>query len=273
VQFKLDTDQGPLRSGFTFELENGYNVLVGANSSGKSAILQFLARQFYFRDSDSMDRVCYIPLDRMYVQETAQPEDQTFANFNYQLFRASSRNLNFPYNTPTNAWSELPRLLLDHSDLHGQIGRLNELLAELGLPRMDIRVGQRVWFKDVQVAFEGSGLRSALAVLAALTDSRLLAILVDEPELSLQPNLQKKLRSLLHRAAENRLVVVTTHSHLFLNRAEPDRNFVVTQRDGSTTVRRVDSYGELFEITFEQLGSSLDDLFFPTELPNCGGCI
>jgi hypothetical protein len=107
-------------------------------------------------------------------------------------------------------------------------------------------------------------LRSALPILAATTDFGLQALLIDEPELSLEPRLQKALRDVLIEAAERiPAVVVATHSHLFLNRDDPKSTQIVTRANGETHVETVATAERLYDVTFDLLGSSTEDLFFP----------
>jgi hypothetical protein len=88
-------------------------------------------------------------------------------------------------------------------------------------------------------------------------------ILIDEPEEALEPRLQKALRDLLIEKAAERSILVSTHSHLFLNRREQAANLRVTRADGNVAVEGVASDEELFDIAFSLLGSSTEDLFFP----------
>ena len=103
-----------------------------------------------------------------------------------------------------------------------------------------------------------------LPILAAITDRGLVALLIDEPEVSLEPRLQKALRDLLVEATNDiRSIVVATHSHLFINRQVVESTQIVGRTEGRTTVETVSSREELYDLTFDMLGSSTEDLFFP----------
>src|SRR5262249_45473905 len=123
---------------------------------------------------------------------------------------------------------------------------------------------QHIQFEQMDVYLQGSGLRAVMPILAALTNDNLSTILVDEPELSLEPRLQKALRDLLVEiAAEKQLIVVSTHSHLFLNREVLESTQIVTRTENGAAPRTVSSEKKLFDLTFDLLGSSTEDLFFP----------
>ena len=64
--------------------------------------------------------------------------------------------------------------------------------------------------------------------------------------------------------AQKRLIVVATHSHLFLNRADPPSNWLVEGTQVSEVqVNPLENTGQLVDLTFSLLGSDTQDLFFP----------
>lgn len=160
-------------------------------------------------------------------------------------------------------WSILPRLLLSHTDLLRQMDLLKRLLARIGLPELVLKTSQLVHFEDVSIVFQGSGLRSILSILAALTDERISVILIDEPELSLQPRLQKSLRDVLVEAARSKKILVATHSHLFLHRTALSANLRVQREGAIVSLSPTASESQLYDLTFELLGNNTEDLFFP----------
>src|SRR5216683_1932682 len=89
--------------------------------------------------------------------------------YNQELANTIGGN-NRAYNTPTNGpiSNELPKLLLNHTSLYDQLGRLLDFLEYFGFPQSRIQRAQEVMFEDVSVMFQGSGLRSIFGILAAL---------------------------------------------------------------------------------------------------------
>ena len=65
-------------------------------------------------------------------------------------------------------------------------------------------------------------------------------IIIDEPELGLHPHAIKLLASLLHEAAENAQIIVSTQASLLLDELTPEQVIVVNQRDGESILERQD---------------------------------
>jgi ABC-type branched-subunit amino acid transport system ATPase component len=244
IQVAEGSNYGPLQSRFTFELRRGYTALVGANNSGKSAILQLIFRFLFGQQGFGSGVICFIGSDRGVVEATAQPGIATLQQWNSALNDIlGGRPLMYGTREGPNV-AELPRLLLSR-DFVAQTRELETLLPQVGLPFPRL-VEQQNWsFDALSVAVQGSGLRSTFPILMATTDLGLSAILIDEPELSLEPRLQKVLRDVLVNVTERvPVVVVAAHSHLFLNRQDVESTQVVERSGGATTVRTVTGAAE-----------------------------
>ena len=112
----------------------------------------------------------------------------------------------------------------------------------------------------------GSGLRCLLPILVALTSADIKYVFIDEPELSLEARAQKVVRQLLGEAVEKgKTILVSTQSHLFLNRSEGQvgKNLHVGETAPVFSMRPLTSSDELLDLTYNLLGNSLEDLFFP----------
>lgn len=264
ITFTTQSQQGPIITGFTIDLNGDYIALVGENNSGKSSILQCIFKKCSSGDPYNLENVCILLPERIYVDDNTQVGGRTLVNYNSELANTISGN-NRGYNTPANGpvSSELPKLLLNHTDLYEQLGRLLGFLEYFGFPQSRVRRAQEVHFDDVSVMFQGSGLRSIFGILAALTDDTVRLILMDEPELGLEARYQKLLRDLLVEASKEKLIIVSTHSHLFLNRQTYHSNYTVKRENGGISLAPVSSEADLYDITFKLLGSSAEDLFFP----------
>lgn len=265
---------GPLQAGFQFDLAHGYQVLTGANNSGKSTLLQLTFVQWLQdRLGDHDDVVLLLP-DRTHIFGPNETGGRTLQPYNVELQTAlRSGPLPFEQQAPPYR-NELFRLLMSHADFIRQVQALNEYLAALRLPTLV--VGQRfvMNFRNLAAYAQGSGMRSLLTILASLTDSHLNLICLDEPELSLEPRIQKGLRDLLMEEVRRRpslTILVATHSHLFLNRRDPTANFVMANDGESCTVDKLSTREALYDITFKLLGNDTEDLFFPGKLLGHGG--
>jgi predicted ATP-dependent endonuclease of OLD family len=158
---------------------------------------------------------------------------------------------------------ELARLLLNHTDYLAQVERLNSFLTRLGFSKLVLKTAQLAHFDDVAVPLQGTGLRSLFTILCALTDPGLSAIIIDEPELSIEPTLQRELRDLLIEEAGDRTILVATHSHLFLNPANLTSNYLIRSEGEIVSVSSVGSIELMHDLVFRLLGNSTTDLFFP----------
>jgi hypothetical protein len=256
---------GPLPPGFRATVPAGYASLVGPNNVGKSAILQAIFRDALHDSNLGFERVCYIPSDRFVLAPTTEVGGRSLDTFNREIEPSINNGpLNYE-NFAGPGRSELFRLLINHADFMGQSQRVTELLARLDLPPMTIRQAQQIHFNMIRAGAQGSGIRNILPIVAALTDSDLALILIDEPETSLEPSLQRSLRDLLvSEATEDRPILVATHSHLFLDRGRPESVIRVTT-DPSTGLRleAASSASDLLDVTFRLLGNSTQDLYFP----------
>src|SRR6266446_2922506 len=269
IDFTTEYQQGPIPVGFQINLEGDYIVLVGANNAAKTSILQALYRKFWNRaNAKGKHESCLILPERIFVDTNTQAGNRTLEIYNQELTNTiGGNNANRSYHAPNFGpmSSDLPKLLLNHWNFYQQLGRLNSYFRHFGLPEFTLDGPQEVKFEDVQVAVQGSGLRSIFAILAALTDEHIKLLLIDEPEQSLEAGVQKALRDLFYTASreQGKQIIVTTHSHLFLNRREYASNYAVTKTNSQVSINRVASVAELYDITFKMLGNSVEDLFFP----------
>lgn len=266
VTVRTDAQYGPLNAGFTYDLRKGYTALVGPNNSGKSSLLQLIFRHLFGATGQvGPTGAALILPDREYIQPTTETGGRSLEQWNAELNGwLSSQPLQYGAEVPGPSRAEHARLLM-HGDFVSQYNAMNELLVRLGLEPFRLRSQQQVEFRDAFVALQGSGLRGLLPILAALTNPDVHVILIDEPELSLEPRLQKVLRDVLVEASEKKVIVVATHSHLFVRRDPIDSNQRITRdmEKNEVTVSTMLEPRELYDVVFQLLGSSTEDLFFP----------
>jgi predicted ATP-dependent endonuclease of OLD family len=101
----------------------------------------------------------------------------------------------------------------------------------------------------------GEGVISAFVLAAALYDSSIGdTIVIDEPELSLHPSVQKRLMSVMEELSSNRQIIIATHSPHFVTRSALLGGALVTRtwdRDGAI---------EIFSTSVSQPTSGLKNL-------------
>jgi hypothetical protein len=253
--------QGPLHAGTSIPINGEYNVLIGPNDIGKSSILQYLFK--YQVNENGTSGTCLILPDRFYIDATTQPGSRTLDNYNAELFNTMTDNNRHYGGFSGPNPGELPRLLLHHTNFMPQMEILNKYLELFGFHNIDLTGPQHIVMERIMYFYHGSGSRSLLPILCALTDEKIELLLIDEPEISLEAGLQKTLRDLLQKEASKKQIIVSTHSHLFLNRASWSNNYKVSRSGDSILIDPVVSEVELYDITFKMLGNSVEDLFFP----------
>ena len=260
---------GIVKKGFGLELCNGYNVLVGANDCGKSTVLQLLFR--YFCNSSgsglksvNVNNIVFIPSHRISIVETAEIGAKSFEEYNSSLARILHER---PLHTGRlvddgGNVSDLWALLLHHGgNFEESNATFKKLVSDLDFPVH--KLGQHLVSHtgSVETTRHGSGLRALFPILAAVACKRIQVIIIDEPEESLEPYLQKKLKKVL--IDSGKLVIVATHSHLFLSTDKQHSISVLEVNDDFLQAHKVNDERKLIDITYRLLGNSLEDLFFP----------
>lgn len=127
---------------------------------------------------------------------------------------------------------------------------LKELLPELSSWRIELSRGQTfVLYKTKSGALHaadlfGDGMASLFRLSLALFDSSATqVIVVDEPELSLHPQAQKILASVLSRYAADRQIIITSHPPYFVSWADlanGTKVYRLTQREDGIAIGSLD---------------------------------
>ena len=95
---------------------------------------------------------------------------------------------------------------------------------------------------------------------------------IDEPELGLEPAMQKKLFGAIRAASEGiggfplKRVLMATHSHLFLDRENINNNFSIQKINGIVHIQPLTNIEDVQRATYNLLGSNPNDLFFPSNV-------
>ena len=109
---------------------------------------------------------------------------------------------------------------------------------------------------------QGSGVRATLEIFIKLFDPSIKILCVDEPELGLEPYLQKYLFSALkEKSSPDKKIILATHSHHFLDIEDVESNYTC-QRDSNGKIS-ITKANDLQPIIFRLLGNSLSSFLLP----------
>lgn len=242
------------------------NIFTGTNNCGKSA---------YLKQTIDQSGKLYIGVNRFYsfhhlsfynedVNEIANmfnnlqnTKRQAFQNFEGAFFNA---------NTALTRLTNDRRAILfaTFTKLFGQ-----EIKVRAENPNNEFS-NRYVSVDGDSLSITSSGTRLFLGLLAALMDERFSLVAIDEPELGLSPPLQRRLSDVIMKPEFSDTlfphkpnVVLSTHSHLFLDKSAPENNWIVSRCGTAISARRCSGLSELHDIQLRLLGNDLGELFLP----------
>lgn len=256
---------GILPTNFKFNLQTGYTVLAGKNDTGKSTILQFIFKEIYTKSEESRTSTCLISSKRSQISPNMQPGQEKLDQYNHALYDLIKHN---PLTHDTNNLNtqDLSKLFLHKTDLREQLTIIDKYLNRLDFPSTKLMGPQEIIIEDIHIHLHGAGLIAVFPILSALTSSDITTILIDEPELSLEARAQKELKNIILEASDaGKNIIVATQSHLFLDKRTEniDNNYIVFKKNNQINIEKISSEDELLDLTYNLLGNSLEDLFFP----------
>lgn len=263
IDFGIVEQYGPLRDSMTITIAGDYSVLVGENDAGKSSILQRIVVKLFHSSRVSNDSFCLIEADRQYVQPKA-PTQTSLSAYNESLVRNNSGGPRRLEGVPNHNPSILYATLLESGDFVANLQGINALLVRMGFPAIVLQEQQTVRLNTVDLVSHGSGLRAVLPILAGLVSPMVKILMIDEPELSLEPKKARVLADILKEKADSeKQIIIATQSHLFLNRDSVADNYRVAMNGSGTSLQPLSTEEEMVEIVYDMLGNSLGDIFMP----------
>ena len=104
-------------------------------------------------------------------------------------------------------------------------------------------------------------------VKAPQFDSEIKILCIDEPELALEPRLQKSLYRAIKAKSTEKKIIVATHSHHFLDRENVANNYVCSRNtDNKISLKQLTTQEDLRDQVFKLLGNELGDLQLPEKI-------
>lgn len=242
-------------------------ILTGSNNSGKSAYLKTTVNnssnlyvgvnRFYSFHHLGLYTKDDNEISNWYSNMQHNARHQEFQNFESSFFNCST--------AISRLRNEKRKVLFDvFEDLFG-------IPIEVKPEDPDNEFSNRYISVDGDsLSVTSSGTRLFLGILAALMDDRFTSVAIDEPELGLSPNLQRRLADIIIRGNKkaelfphNPNIILSTHSHIFLDKTCPGNNFIVSKNSDLISAKKCTGFSELHEIQFRLLGNDLSELFLP----------
>lgn len=218
-------------------LYSGLTTFVGTNASGKTQTLKTLRDSM--RQSLGANKVRYLSSNRIGTMEQyrSKTNQYNYTADNYTLGDREAKRARLQIETASGDFFTMD----ERKDVFIKVSeRMSELFNRQIFIRWD--AGQmKVFFgktdseQEYSVAAEASGLVNVISILAALFDEAIQVLLIDEPEVSLHPQLQSYLLREMKNAAKkyNKTIIISTHSAemIELNSASDLCNYVFFRKN------------------------------------------
>ena len=220
----------------SISLNSSITFFIGANGSGKTQTLKALRDKF--KNTFKDQKVRYLSSNRMGMMEQyrSQVNQYGYSPNDYSIGDRAMKTQRLSIETATGDFFTMD----DKKDVYIKVAeRLSVLFQRQIYLRWDS--GQmKAYFeknngnKEYPVASEASGLVNLISIMAALFNDEVNILLIDEPEVSLHPQMQSYLLREMKRAANRgKTIIVSTHSSemMSLTNAKDFCNFVFFEED------------------------------------------
>ncbi len=214
-------------------LYSGLTTFVGTNASGKTQTLK--AIRDVFKQILGSGKVRYLSSNRIGTMEQYRSKTNQYNHYradDYSFGSRDTKNVRHELETANGDFFTLD----DRKDVYIKVAeRLSILFNRQIFIRWDAGEMKAFFGKsgseeEYSVAVEASGLVNVISILAALFDETVEVLLIDEPEVSLHPQLQSYLLREIKEASTKyrKTIIISTHSAemINLNHASDLSNFV-----------------------------------------------
>ena len=200
-------------------LNPGLTTLVGANASGKTQTLKALRRKLDEKfDAQRPPKVRYLSSNRLALIEEFRSRATQYPRNERNLTLGDSESKLIRRELEVAAGDFLT--MDERRDVFIKVAERLSIFFERKIDirwhngQLQVFFGRKGSDDEYSVAAEASGLINLISILAALYDDEIEALLIDEPEVSLHPQLQSYLLHEMKRAAKEykKSIVIATHS-------------------------------------------------------------
>lgn len=197
-------------------LYSGVTIFVGPNGSGKTQTLKKM--RDYFRMKFGLSKVRYLSSNRLGEMEQYRSRVDQYSRSpdDYLVGSRETKRARHEIETASGDFLAMD----DKKDVYIKVAeRLSVLFGRQIYLRWDAG-SMKVFFektdnqKEYSVTVEASGLVNVISILAAIFDDDVQVLLVDEPEVSLHPQLQSYLLREIKKAVKlyDKTIILSTHS-------------------------------------------------------------
>jgi predicted ATP-dependent endonuclease of OLD family len=256
---EITDDEKQFESPITLPENENFFVIVGANNSGKTTLLRSITKTKFassymvsvnrtvLRGEGAIDKIYqgnyigFLEDARRHSDDNTEKRTQALQDF---------FGLNDDERKPIIEWynSHFPSPIYEERENPSNS-------ASSMLLKVD----------NNSITKQGSGMRSTLEIFIKLFDPYVRVLCIDEPELGLEPRLQKYLfLAIKGKASQTKKIFIATHSHHFLDYEDESNNFVCTRN--SNGLISVKPSGDIKQIIFRLLGNTLSSLLLPENI-------
>lgn len=179
---KKKSSENNILKNVTLEINDGLNVLLGPNGTGKTTLMKILGTFFAFRDGD-------IYLDKLDYKKDIEDIREQIA-YLPQDFKV--------YTNITGR--EFLKLISSLRNIENQEDKVNCIISELEMEE----------YIDKKVKTYSGGMNQKLGIAQLLIGEPKLMI-IDEPTVGLDPEQRNIIREVLNEISNDRIVIVSTH--------------------------------------------------------------
>ena len=243
----------------TLPKERNFFVFVGENNSGKSTLLRAIVRGIGSNSAYSVTVNRTVLTGEGTMQEGYQKIQPSLKNK-----MANEKDDNTQRDTqPLQDFFNLKNA--DRKPIIEWYNRYfphqNQISEKRKYPENDASA-MLLEMNGFSITKQGSGARATLEIFIKLFDPKVKVLCIDEPELGLEPNLQKHLfKALKDKASPEKKIILATHSHHFLDTEDISANYTC-QRDSEGKIS-ISLVQNLKTVIFKLLGNNLSSFLFP----------